>query len=167
LFEHGSLREVVDHESNSCGCPRSGDNLVLAGKGKHGDGKITEAARENPFPEAVSQGLVKPDTPQAAPGEVHAQVTSQLNYSGQTGAVSGPPGQTTTAADAARSSVAESVAAPPAATVTPSVSPAATPAANSPAATDMHIESAAPPPAGPSPFHAIGRFFRRIFGVTS
>ena len=173
LFEHGSLREVVDHEASSCGCPRAGDNLVLAGKGKHGDGRITEAAKANPFPEAVSQGLVKPETPQAPTGEVHAQVTSQLAYSGETGAVTGPPGQTTTAAEAA--SAASSAATPvgsasassPAATAPANSSTATPPAAatSTPTATDMHIESAAPPPAGPNPFRAIGRFFRRLFGV--
>ncbi|WP_074653679.1 nuclease [Terriglobus roseus] len=164
LFERGSLREVVDHEANSCGCPRNGDNLVLAGKGKHGDGKIPEAVRTNPFPEAVSQGLVRPDTPQAPVGEVHAQVTSQLSYSGETGTASGPPGQTTTPADVAAVSAPPAI---PAATVTSQTpTPANRPAPPAPDATDMRIESAAPPPAGPNPFHAIGRFFRRIFGVS-
>ena len=163
LFEHGSLREVVDHEANSCGCPRNGDNLVLAGKGKHGDGKITEAAKANPFPEAVSQGLVKPETPPAPVGEVHAQVTSQLNYSGETGAVSGPPGQTTTIAD-----VGAAATATPLPASAPVVSPtASSPASTAPAATEMHVERATPPPAGPNPFRSIGRFFRKLFGVSS
>jgi hypothetical protein len=170
LFEHGSLREVVDHEANSCGCPRNGDNLVLAGTGKHGDGKIAEAAKTNPFPEAVSQGLVKPETPQAPAGEVHAQVTSQLNYSGETGTVSGPPGQTTTGPDVVAAS-APPATLPATANASPVTSQASTatdrPASPSPDATDMRIENAAPPPAGPNPFHAIGRFFRRVFGVSN
>ncbi len=158
LFEHGSLREVVDHESSSCGCPR-GDAVVLAGKGKLGNGKVTESAKTNPFPEAVSQGLAPPTPPQPAPvGEVHTQVSSTLKYDGVANAVSGPPGETTTAASIAATSFspAESSTAP--AAVPPTVPPA-------PAATNVHVTEAAPPPAGPNPFRAIGRFFQRLFGV--
>jgi hypothetical protein len=174
LFEHGSLREVVDHETSSCGCPKT-DALVLAGKGKHGDGKIPEAARINPFPEAVSQGLAKPDLPQAQPapvGVVQTQVSSTLAYNGTTNAASGPPGEVITAA---------SIAPPAAATVSGSAQPTtATASASAPAnpttsaastaavatapATDAHITEAAPPPAGPNPFRSIGHFFRRLFG---
>ncbi|AFL86585.1 hypothetical protein Terro_0236 [Terriglobus roseus DSM 18391] len=166
LFEHGSLREVVDHEANSCGCPRNGDNLVLAGKGNRGDGKIrplTEAAKANPFPEAVSQGLVKPETPPAPAGEVHAQVTSQLNYSGETGAVSGPPGQTTTAAEVGAPAPVVAGSGAGVSSPAPQANPSA-PAAAEPVATNLHVENAAPPPAGPNPFRAIGRMFRRLFG---
>ena len=145
LFEHGSLREVVDHESSSCGCPKQSD-LVLAGKGKLGDGKITEAAKANPFPEAVSQGLQQPEQPQLAPvGETHTRVNSTLTYDGKTNTASGPPGQTITAAD-----------------ITPA-SPVVKPAA--PPATDIHIASTKPPEEGPHPFRAIGHFFRKLFGV--
>jgi hypothetical protein len=166
LFEHGSLREVVDHEANSCGCPRSGDSLVLAGKGKRGDGKSNDAAKNNPFPEAVSQGLINPETPPAPAGEVHAQVTSQLNYSGQTGVVSGPPGQATTAAEvSAPAASSGNVGITPPATV-PVVSTSKSAPLSAPVTvTDVHVEHAAPPPAGPNPFRAIGRFFRKIFGA--
>jgi hypothetical protein len=157
LFEHGSVREVVDHESSSCGCPK-GDGLVLAGKGKKGDGKIPEAARTNPFPEAVSVGLAAPEVPQANPGELHTQVSSTLAYDGKTNTVVGPPGQVTTAADVAAANAASSSVASAAAPVS------ATPSSPAPAGTDAHIESAVPPPAGPNPFKAIGRFFRKLFG---
>jgi len=154
LFEHGSLREVVDHESSSCGCPRP-DALVLAGKGKLGDGKIPEAARQNPFPEAVSQGLAQPTppVPVTPPGEEHTQVSSTLNYSGARNTVSGPPGQETTAADLITPATTQPPAAAPT-TTTPTASP-----------TDAHIEEARKPAAGPNPFRAIGRFFQRLFGV--
>jgi hypothetical protein len=172
LFEHGSLREVVDHESSNCGCPR-GDDLVLAGNGPKGNGKVTEAARQNPFPEAVSQGLAQPETPQAPPAQEHVQVSTALNYSGASNSVSGPPGQTTSAASAAApaSATAPSPASPATASRTvPSVQPAAStpapvaPVASAPA-TEVHIESAAPPARGPNPFRAIGHFFRRLFGA--
>jgi hypothetical protein len=162
LFEHGSLREVVDHESSNCGCPRA-DDLVLAGNGPKGSGKVTEAARQNPFPESVSQGLTPPETPQAPPQQEHVQVSTALNYSGTSNTVSGPPGQTTTPASAA----------PETAAATPPVEPPATPAQTAPAipapppgaATNVHVESATPPPRGPNPFRAIGRFFRKLFGA--
>ncbi|MEK6397685.1 MAG: nuclease [Terriglobus sp.] len=146
LFEHGSLREVVDHESSSCGCPKA-DDLVLAGKGRLGDGKITEAAKAHPFPEAVSQGLQQPEQPQLAPvGETHTRVNSTLTYNGATNTVSGPPGQTVTAAD---------------------VIPAGTSTTPAPAkqAADIHVASTKPPEDGPHPFRAIGHFFRKLFGV--
>ena len=144
LFEHGSLREVVDHESSSCGCPK-GDDLVLAGKGKLGNGKVPEAVKQNPFPEAVSQGLKEPEPPQPAPaGETHTRVNSTLRYDGTTNTVTGPPGQTTSAS-------------------TDSIADAAQPPM--PAVTDVHVERAKPPDEGPHPFRAIGHFFRRMFGV--
>jgi hypothetical protein len=146
LFEHGSLREVVDHESSNCGCPRP-DDLVLAGKGKLGDGKVTEAAKAHPFPEAVSQGLQQPEPPQPTPvGETHTRVNSTLAYNGPTNTITGPPGQTTTAAD---------------------ITPTGTSTTPAPAkqATDIHVASTKPPEDGPHPFRAIGHFFRKLFGV--
>ena len=165
LFEHGSLREVVDRETSSCGCPKP-DALVLAGKGKHGDGKIPEAARINPFPEAVSQGLAKPETPQqtAPVGGVQTQVSTTLAYNGTTNAVSGPPGEVTTAASIAPGA-GSTAPASGASSSRASTSGAAPSASNAdPPATDAHVTEAAPPPAGPNPFRAIGRFFRRVFG---
>lgn len=69
LFEHGSLRDVVDRERESCGCPAS------------------KPAGENSFPVAVSEGLAAPPTTtttKVAPGETHTKVTAQLSYDGQT-----------------------------------------------------------------------------------
>src|SRR5271155_3901756 len=60
LFEHGSLKEVVDHESSSCGCPPEQTMSVAdallhpagAGNGAAGDAAAAEkpAAEEHPFP---------------------------------------------------------------------------------------------------------------------
>jgi hypothetical protein len=156
------VREVVDHESSPCGCPK-GDGLVLAGKGPKGSGKIPEAARTNPFPEAVSQGLAAPTTPVPVTitGEEHVQVSSALAYSGATNTVVGPPGQVTTAADVAAAS-ASTTGTPAASAAPPTAQTAAATTAS--AGTDAHIESAAPPPEGPNPFKAIGRFFKKLFG---
>ena len=74
LFEHGSLREVVDSETTPCGCPPPAPpaNTLNA--------KQTPA-EQHPFPYEVSAGLVPPPpTPQAAPGEEHVQVTTALHY---------------------------------------------------------------------------------------
>ena len=101
LFEHGSLREVVDGETSPCGCPPP-PVLSAADSGISTD--VTRAARpgarvaddpdevrphtpaevQHPFPSAESQGLT-PSTPaskvpQAPPGERHAQVAATLAY---------------------------------------------------------------------------------------
>jgi hypothetical protein len=78
LFEHGNLREVVDHERSSCGCPQSAP--------------LTAAAGQHPFPEDVSAGLAAeaPVQNSAAPGEKSTQVSQTFVYgAGQPGA--GPP----------------------------------------------------------------------------
>ena len=80
LFEHGSLREVVDHETSPCGCPdASGVPLADALMAP-----ATAAAAEHPFPVAVSEGLAPvAEVPQAPTGEVHAQVSETLSYNAQ------------------------------------------------------------------------------------
>ena len=83
LFEHGSLHEVVDHETSPCGCPDA-QGVPVA------DAVLTPAAAEHPFPVAVSEGLAPvAEVPQAPPGEVHAQVSETLSYNAQPSA---PPG---------------------------------------------------------------------------
>ncbi|HXC95732.1 MAG TPA: hypothetical protein VNU92_08520 [Edaphobacter sp.] len=79
LFEHGSLKEVVDHESSACGCPPEptvsvADALLNA----NGTGAKT-AAEQHPFPTAVSAGLTPATVPQSSAGDVHTQVTAALN----------------------------------------------------------------------------------------
>jgi hypothetical protein len=82
LFEHASLREVVDHELDSCGCPETqgmslADALLAPGAGP----AAREASAQHPFPEAQSAGLAPtPQVPQAAPGEVHTQVSMAMVY---------------------------------------------------------------------------------------
>ena len=71
LFEHGSVREVVDRESSNCGCPQQPQ--VLAGNSRD----------PHPFPEAVSQGLEEPHVPQAEPGVTHTQVATTIDYNGK------------------------------------------------------------------------------------
>jgi hypothetical protein len=144
LFEHGSLKEVVDHESSSCGCPPEpamtvADALLNAnapGAGTTGDA-AKSAAEQHPFPAAVSEGLAPvAAVPQSPAGAVHAQVSATLS--------SGDGPDSTT----------EPKPAPSAGAAAPSTTGAlvAQPAAVQPAAQPKGV------------FHAIGRFFRRIVG---
>lgn len=72
LFEHGSLREVVDRETTPCGCPPD-----APGANQH----LTAAEAAHPFPAAVSDGLTAPATlPDQAAGVTHAQVVTTLSY---------------------------------------------------------------------------------------
>ena len=70
LFEHGSLKEVVDTESSPCGCPPP-QSVSLA----------DAAVRGGTFPAAVSQGLATPTPiPQDKPGDTQVQVSATLTY---------------------------------------------------------------------------------------
>ncbi len=81
-FEHGSLREVVDHETVPCGCPPPEKKVSLADAVLANSGKpVTpaQAAAANPFPAAVSEGLAEPARPpDEAPGVAHVQVATTL-----------------------------------------------------------------------------------------
>src|SRR5580765_2851716 len=92
LFEHGSLKEVVDHEREPCGCPAepvvsvadagvSGASSTAAGPGTVVSDATKTAAEEHPFPAAVSAGLApaSPLPPQAPAGQVHAQVSTTMS----------------------------------------------------------------------------------------
>jgi hypothetical protein len=148
LFEHGSLKEVVDHESSSCGCPPEpvmtvADALVnssAAGAGNQPRPAKT-AAEQHPFPAAVSEGLAAPqEVPQSSAGEVHAQVSATLSAGGS-------PDSTTDPTVAASSSAA----------------PAAAPADASAGTTASPPAAQQAPPRG-GLVHAVGRFFKRLFG---
>ncbi|GGA75793.1 hypothetical protein GCM10011507_28960 [Edaphobacter acidisoli] len=78
LFEHASLKEVVDNESSPCGCPTAPPVSVADASGKT-DGSATA---QHPFPEAISDGLAKPTVPQETPGVTHVQVSTTMSYDG-------------------------------------------------------------------------------------
>lgn len=145
LFEHGSLREVVDHEATSCGCPETNPGMSLAeallAPGAGGSAPKPEVAQTNvqhPFPAAESAGLAPaPPVPQAPPGEVHTQVTESLSYNGA---------QPAAPADAAGPTVVQTQSG---AVAAPASSPVAEPA---------------PEPEHRDLAHAIGHFFKKLFG---
>ncbi len=95
-FERGSLKDVVDTESEPCGCPApvsaassvaSAVPAAGASVGKPVGGPSSTPA-DTTFPLAESEGLAPapplPTTPVAKPGEVHVQVTVPLSYNGET-----------------------------------------------------------------------------------
>ncbi len=166
LFEHASLKEVVDHESSSCGCPADApvpaeptmtvaDALLHpAGAGasdsgpESGAGASAKTAEEqHPFPAAVSEGLAPAAAvPQAASGARHSQVSATLSSSGTPDSTADAPvpsstssvaaGQGTGAAQVSSSGVGQGAAAAPAAVAAPKK----------------------------GVLHAVGRFFHRLFG---
>jgi hypothetical protein len=143
LFEHASLKEVVDHESSSCGCPPEptmtvADALLNSGNsGTPNDAKT--AAELHPFPAAVSVGLAPAPIPEAPAGALHEQVSATLS--------SGDSPDSTTEPQPAPESKSANTGATTAAGQNPA--PAAAPPVN---------------PPGHGFAHALGRFFRKIFG---
>jgi hypothetical protein len=113
MFEHGSLREMVDRETEPCGCPPEAPIAVASGAQT---GAVSSAASDNPFPLKESEGLGPPPSPPlqpvVPPGQVHAEVTVPLVYNGENPA---PPA----AAPAAAGTVAAPATAAPANEVPP------------------------------------------------
>jgi hypothetical protein len=139
LFEHGSLREVVDHESSACGCPPEQTMSVadaLLGAAAPGDAAAKTTAEQHPFPAAVSAGLAPPArVPQASAETVHTQVAATLSSSGGADSLAEPA--------AAATGDAKSSAAGPGGQTAPTPAPAKS---------------------SKNPFRAVGRFFKHIFG---
>jgi hypothetical protein len=141
LFEHGSLKEVVDNESSPCGCPPAPApaGLSLADAALKAGSPKQSAEAQHPFPAAISNGLAPPaSVPQTPPGVVHAQVATTLSYEANTNA-----------AEAANSPE-------------PPSNPSPTVLANSPPAADTATPPA--PQHSRSVVHWIGHFFGKLFG---
>jgi len=160
LFEHGSLKEVVDHESSPCGCPPvpvvsvADAGSTSANPAAPGSTVAAKQAEEaHPFPAAASTGLAPgAEVPQAPPGVAHAQVAATLNF--------GAGSDTSPSSETARSSAGASETTPASTPSTQSAEPAAVAGVEAKAQTP-------PPPAPPPPsdvIHSIGRFFKKLFG---
>lgn len=135
MFEHGSLKTVMDRETTPCGCPPtvkpgiSVANAILRG-GRTIPISPQQAAEIHPFPAAQSDGLaVTPPAQPETPGERHVQVASTLAFD-PSGSVAGQP--------------KDASIAPIAPTPAPALQPRET----------RHKTN---------PFAAIGRFFKRLF----
>jgi hypothetical protein len=155
LFEHGSLKEVVDRETSPCGCPPA-PVVSVADAGTSSSAPAAPgsvAAADHPFPAAVSQGLA-PDAavPPAPAGDVHAQVAAILSFE------AGAAPDTSTSAGK-----------PAAGDNTPVASSGSPAAASGAAPSSSAVVRAEAPPAPAQPSandlaHRIGRFFKRLFG---
>lgn len=145
LFEHGSLRDVVDNESEPCGCPPdqptsvASEGVTSTNPAQPGEKVATNpTAAQNPFPLAESEGLQPPPAPATTPetpaGQTQMEVTAPVAYD------------------------ANHPEPPPA--------PAETGNPDFAAASTKTATAQAPAPAKPHPgfFHHIGHFFKRLFG---
>lgn len=136
LFEHGSLRDVVDRETTPCGCPpetQPGASMAEAVLSAKGPMTPKQAEAAHPFPEAQSEGLAKPEpvAPETPSGGTHVQVGATLAY------------------DPTAPQSAETASAGMPATSTTDAQPATPP---TPLAPVRH-----------NPFAAVGNFFKRLF----
>lgn len=156
LFEHGSLREVVDNERSPCGCPpapppvqqvasTSNPNLTAPAADPGQPTTPAAAAAQHPFPAAASEGLAPTPSPPHEPapvGEAQTQVSTVLSY------------------DAAHpNAVPPSTVEPPAQTTTPGSTTGSTTGTGA-------STSSTPPPTPPGVHdlaHAIGHFFHKLF----
>jgi hypothetical protein len=149
LFEHGSLREVVDNERSPCGCPPapmpSQQVAATPSANPAQPATPTTAAAEHPFPAAASVGLAPTPSPARTPtpaGQQQTQVATTLSY------------------DAAHPN-----AVPPSTVEPPKPAPTTGSTSGSPTGTGNGT-SATPPPTPPGAhdlFHSIGHFFHKLF----
>ena len=189
LFEHGSIREVVDRETSPCGCPPV-QVMSLAEKGvtvaprdaARAGGQAAQKVEEHPFPAAESQGLARTGvvaaSPQAQPGQVQAQVAATMAYGAggdsartEASAANGTPpangtGETLAPGGGGTGGASGAGGTGGGAAAARSPQPAV-PVATPPAAAPVEVK-APPPPAPPGATdiaHRLGRFFKRIFGA--
>ena len=172
LFEHGSLREVVDNETSPCGCPAT-PVVSVASTGTpsdpahaaHPGQSVTPPADPHPFPAAESQGLTPAESPastvpQADPNQPHAQVAATLAFTPDVSFDGTAPTPThpipaPAPTPAATSTTSTSIPPPPQPASIPPPAPAAEPV----------TAQAPPPPPAPSAhtvFQRIGHFFRHL-----
>jgi hypothetical protein len=193
-FEHGSVEAVVDAEKEPCGCPPEPAVSVAsagtsAGRGetvaKPGAAVGTSSSVKPAFPLAESEGLAPPEKPQTVPvvppGTVHAEVTIPFRYDGS----APPPASGDAGSAGSNSGTSPSAGGAPAAgmgAMNMDPQPAAsvpvkpgTESANAGAGAKAGTATATAPVKPPGSekqgsekqggWHAIGRFFKRLFGV--
>jgi hypothetical protein len=111
LFEHGSLNDVVDNETESCGCPPA----TLEAAKPVGGPSSTPA--DTAFPIAQSEGLAPapppPTTPAVPAGQPHAQVTVPLVYKSDAPPPQPPPDMAPETKPAATTAAAPAPQPPP------------------------------------------------------
>lgn len=145
LFEHGSLREVVDNERSPCGCPAPPQPVQQVASTPGQPTTPSAAAAEHPFPAAASQGLAPTPSPAHTPaptGQQESQVSTNLTY------------------DAAHPN-----AVPPSTVEPPKPTPTQTASTGSSTGTGNSTSATPPqtPPGAHDLFHAIGHLFHKMF----
>jgi len=84
MFERGSLQQVVDNETESCGCPASAPPVAVASSAAKPQAGKTEAKAANPFPLAQSEGLAAPAPAPTEPvvpvGVPHVEVAAPIAF---------------------------------------------------------------------------------------
>ena len=183
LFEHGSIHDVVDRETSPCGCPDPkglslADAMLVkpAAVAPKPDPKTeTKAVAAppievpHPFPTAVSEGLA-PTEEGAPPAQIPPQLTDTLVYNGATHDPDALPPQDQLASAPKPKPVATPVPAPlppppvQAAVAAPAPLPPPPAPAPTPAPEPANPEVAPTPPPHRDMAHAVGHFFRRLFG---
>jgi hypothetical protein len=149
LFEHGSLKEVVDNESAPCGCPpvpvvSVADAGVTSAAPAAAGSTVAKGSEQHPFPAAISDGLAPAaSVPQAPAGVVHAQVATTLSYDATGKSSSSEP---EVKADATSGSQ----------TTAPASQPSSAAIAQTP--------PAPAPPRSSDVGHWFGHLFKRLFG---
>ena len=143
LFEHGSLREVVDRETSNCGCVASTPAMVAATTPNATSASTAQQAEAlHPFPAAQSDDLAPTQPSVPLPPLGNAEPVALTHNADE----------------------------PAAATAAPPAEPRAPAKAEHPSSTGTTTSSG---PAEPSPpgardiFHKIGYFFKRLFGSKS
>lgn len=166
MFEGGSLTNVVDNEAEPCGCPAASAPTVLVAnvptQGKRSKAVIA-AEKANPFPLAESEGLTKPaplpTKPVVPVGQVHAEVQAPIGY--DAGATPNP---------AVKGAAGPAPVTPCRPSTICDVAVTAKPAGLKTARASSHAQIEAVPAAMMRVkrhrgfFHAIGHFFKRMFG---
>jgi hypothetical protein len=173
------VRDVVDHETQPCGCPvEPAISVANAGTAvrqpatpiaKPGEAVAAEVPvaggpsstpADTAFPLAESEGLAPPPAPLTKPvvppGVIHSEVTTTLSYVAPKQTVpTGEPNGIATPQSAA------TVATEPAPGFGPSTSSTVVTTAQAPPEAPI-VKPASPNK--PGIFHKIGRFFKRVFG---
>ena len=172
LFEHGDLHEVVDHETEPCGCPDEkgasvADALLAPGGPKIGVKTATPPAAtelQHPFPAAVSEGLAATAPQQGDATPAQAQATAELRYNAPPDAVAASPANS--GGPAAKTARKVPPAAPP--VTVASVPPAAAtaslgsvPPIEKEPAKSQEAQNLSP---NRDLAHIVGHFFKFLFG---
>jgi hypothetical protein len=169
LFEHGDLHEVVDHETEPCGCPQEqgatvADALLAPAGAKIGGKTATPpTAALHPFPAAVSEELAPvAEKPEGAVAPAQPQATVALTYNAATDA--GAAGGKGAGAARTGSTGGNATAAVPAIAAVPSSASPASLGTVSPVQQEPTKAANPDQSANRDLAHMIGHFFRKIFG---